>query len=85
MHGSVSVDALQKKEAEESACSKVHDPLFKITDTDFQQKLLCNFLVKNENNWSFRLDFGNVNAQFRRNIPGVTRRSLVQREFHIRN
>ena len=42
-------------------------------------------LVKNGNYWSFRLDFGNVNAQFRRNIPGATRRSLIQTEFHSRN
>ena len=60
MHGSVSIDALQRKEAEESACGQVHDPAFKISD------------------------FGNVNAQFRRYIPGVTRRSLMQSEFHIR-
>ena len=32
VHGSVSVDALQRKEAEESACGKVHDPAFKITE-----------------------------------------------------
>ena len=84
--GSVSVDALQRKEAEESACGKVHDPVFKITKIYFQEKLLCNFLVKNEKKRrSFRLDFGNVNALFRRNIHGVTRRSLMQREFHIRN
>ena len=31
VHGSVSVDALQRKEAEESACGKVHEPAFKIT------------------------------------------------------
>ena len=49
MHGSVSVDALQRKEAEESACGKVHDPAFKITEIYFQEKLLCNFLVKNGN------------------------------------
>ena len=46
VHGSVSVDALQKKEAEESACGKVHDSAFKITEIYFQEKLLCNFLVK---------------------------------------
>ena len=68
MHGSVSVAALQRKEADESTCGKVHDPAFKITEIYFQEKLLYNFLVKN----------GNVNAQFRRNIPGVTRRSLMQ-------
>ena len=85
MHGSVSVDALQRKEAEESACGKVHDTALKMTEIYFQEKLLCNFLVKNGNYLSFRLDFGTVNAQFRRNIPGVTRRSLMQREFHIRN
>ena len=48
MHDSVSVDALQRKEAEESACGKVHDPAFKITKIYFQEKLLCNFLVKME-------------------------------------
>ena len=32
VHGSVSVvDALQRKEAEESACGKMHDSAFKIT------------------------------------------------------
>ena len=52
MHGSVSVDALQRKEAEEAeeaeeaACGKVHDLAFKITVIYFQEKLLCNFLVK---------------------------------------
>ena len=35
-HGSGSVDALQRKEAEESACGKVHDPAFKIY---FQEKI----------------------------------------------
>ena len=49
MHGSVSVDVLQRKEAEESVCGKVHDPAFKITEIYFQEKLLCNFLVKMEN------------------------------------
>ena len=49
MHDSVSVDALQRKEAEESACGKMHDPALKITEIYFQEKLLCNFLVKNEN------------------------------------
>ena len=44
--GLVSVDELQRKEAEESACGKVHDPAFKITEIYFQEKLLCNFLVK---------------------------------------
>ena len=58
MHGSVSVDALQRKEAEESACGKVHDPALKITEIHFQEKLLFNFLVKNENYRYFRLDFG---------------------------
>ena len=46
VHGSVSVDALQRKEAEESACGKVHDPAFKITEIYFQEKILGNFLVK---------------------------------------
>ena len=85
MHGSVSVDAPQRKEAEESARAKVHDPAFKNYKIYFQEKLPCNFLVKNENYRSFRLDFENFNAQFRRNISGVTRRYLMQREFHIRN
>ena len=48
MYGSVSVDALQRKEAEESACCKVHDPAFKITKKNVQEKLLCSFLVKME-------------------------------------
>ena len=48
VHGSVSVDALQRKEAEEAACGNVHDPAFKITKNYFQEKLLCNFLVKME-------------------------------------
>ena len=42
------MDALQRQEAEESACRKVHDPAFKITKIYFQEKLLCNFLVKME-------------------------------------
>ena len=46
MHGSVSVDALQREEAEESACDKVHDPAFKMAEIYFQEKLLCTFLVK---------------------------------------
>ena len=41
MHGSVSVAALQRKEAEESTCGKVHDPALKITEIYFQIKLLC--------------------------------------------
>ena len=49
VHGSVSVDALQRKEAEEPACGKVHDPALTITEICFQEKLLCNFLVKNGN------------------------------------
>ena len=49
VHGSVSVDALQRKEAEESACGKVHDPALTITKIYFQEKLLCNFLVKKGN------------------------------------
>ena len=49
VHGSVSVDALQRKEKEELACGKVHDPAFKVTEIYFQEKLLCNFLVKNGN------------------------------------
>ena len=49
VHDSDCVDALQRKGTEESACGKVHDPAFKITEIYFQEKLLCNFLVKNEN------------------------------------
>ena len=71
MHGSFSVDALQKKkkkkkkkEAEESACGKVHDPALKITEIYFQKRKLLIFLGL---------------------ILEVTRRSLMQREFHIRN
>ena len=48
MHGLASMDALQRKEAEESACGKVHDPAFKIIEIYSQKKLLCNFLVKME-------------------------------------
>ena len=64
VHGSVSVDAMQRKEAEESACGKVHGPPFKITEIYFQEKLLCNFLVKNGNYRSFRLDFGKSMQNF---------------------
>ena len=56
-----------------------------ITEIYFQEKLLCNFLVKNWKYWAFMLDFGNVNAQFCRNIPEMTRRSLMLTESHIRN
>ena len=35
MHGSVSVDALQRKEAEVSTCGKVHDHALKITEIYF--------------------------------------------------
>ena len=50
MHGSVSVNALhQRKEAEESTYVKVHDPVLKITEIYFQEKLVCYFLVKNGN------------------------------------
>ena len=38
----------KEKEAEESACG-VHDPAFKMTEIYFQEKFLCNFLVKNGN------------------------------------
>ena len=85
MHGSVSVDALQRKEAEESARGKVHDPAFKITKIYFQEKLLCNVLVKMEITDLLGLILEMSVAQFRRNIPGITRRYLMQREFHIRN
>ena len=39
VHGLVSVDALQRKEAEESACGKVHDPAFKTAEIYFQEKI----------------------------------------------
>ena len=48
MYGSDNVDAMQRKEAEKSACGKVHDPALKITKINFQEKLLCNILVKME-------------------------------------
>ena len=48
VHGSVSVDALQRKEAEESACGKLHDPAFKITEIYFQEQLLNFFRWKME-------------------------------------
>ena len=48
MHGSVSVDALQRKEAEESACGKVHNPAFKITEIYFQENYYVSFGVKME-------------------------------------
>ena len=49
VHGSFSMDTLQRKEAEEAACGKVHDLAFKITEIYFQEKLLFNLLVKNGN------------------------------------
>ena len=49
MHDSVSVDALQRKEAEESALGKVHDPSLQITEIYFQEKLLCNFFFVEKN------------------------------------
>ena len=58
------VDAMQRKEADESACGKVHGPPFKITEIYFQEKLLCNFLVINGNYRSFRLDFGKSMQNF---------------------
>ena len=76
---------LQRKDADESACGKLHDPAFRITEIYFQEKLICNFWWKNGNYWYFTLDFGHVNAQIRPNIPRATRKSLMQREFHIRN
>ena len=48
MHGSVSVDVLQRKEAEESACGKVHDPAFKITDFFFRKNYYLTFWLKME-------------------------------------
>ena len=38
VHGSVSVDSMQRKETEESVCSKVHGPAFNITEIYFQEK-----------------------------------------------
>ena len=49
VHGSLSVNALQRKEAKESVCGKMHNPALKITEIYFQEKLLSNFLVKNGN------------------------------------
>ena len=46
MHGSISVDDLQRKEAGESACGKVHDPTFKIADIYFQEKYYVTFWWK---------------------------------------
>ena len=43
VHGSVSVNALHRKEAEESACGKVHDPAFENTSWAFTS-WLWNFL-----------------------------------------
>ena len=40
MHGSISVNAPQRKEAEESACGVVQDPAFKTTVIYFQEKIL---------------------------------------------
>ena len=48
VHSSVSVAALERKEAEKSAFGKVHGPAFKITKIYFKEKLLCNILVKME-------------------------------------
>ena len=56
------VDAQQRKEAEKSACGKAHDPAFKLTEIYFQEKLLCNFWVKNGNYSAFTF----VNVLFRR-------------------
>ena len=47
MHGSVSVDALQRK-CRRTACGKAHDPAFKITEIYFQEKILCNLMLKME-------------------------------------
>ena len=47
VHGSVSVDALQRKEAEESACGKVHDPAFKLLKFIFRKKYYVTFWWKN--------------------------------------
>ena len=41
------MDAMQRTEAEEPACVKMHDPAFKFLKSIFRKKLLFNFLVKN--------------------------------------
>ena len=39
VHGSVSVDTLQRKESEESVCGKVHHLALTITEIYFQAKI----------------------------------------------
>ena len=46
MHSSVSVDALQRKEAEESACGKVHDSASKWLKFIFR-KIYYIYIVSN--------------------------------------
>ena len=48
MHGTVTVDTLQRTEAEESACGKVHDPAFKSTEIYFQENYYVTFWWKIE-------------------------------------
>ena len=55
MHGSVRVDALKRKEAEESACGNVCSKLLKFI---FRKNYYVTKMKK--------LEFGNINAQFRR-------------------
>ena len=52
VHGSVSVNALHRKEAEESACGKVHDPSFENTPWAFTS-WLWNFLYNFGTPWGF--------------------------------
>ena len=42
----VMLDALQRKLAEESACGKVHDRAFKITERYFQEKYHITFWLE---------------------------------------
>ena len=64
MPGSVSVDALQRKEAEESACGKLHDPALKITkNVSGRNDLVLNVRMRN-------VQVQNVR---RRNILGAKR------------
>ena len=52
VHGSVSVNALYRKEAEESACGKVHDPAFENTSWAFTS-WLWNSLYDCGTPWGF--------------------------------
>ena len=48
VHGSDSVDALQRKEAGESACGKVHDPALKLLKFIFRKNYYVTFWWKME-------------------------------------